>query len=281
MIRAIAKCIAVIGAAVCICPIVVILICSLMGNAELNDLLGPILGTEEGYASFRILPQFPTLRNILELLLDTPEYYILFWNSVKVVAAIAAGQMLFAVPAAWGLARYRGRFSKILYALYIFCMLLPFQVTMLSQYIVLKGMNLVNTLWSLILPMVFSAFPVFMIYNSFRELPEEVIEAAKIDGASGFQIFLRVAAPMAGEGIMAAMLLGFLEYWNMVEQPVVFIKDIQILPLSVYIPEFANGSMGRTFSFSLFSIAPAIVAFIMGRNILLNGFSIDGGSVND
>ncbi|MDE6712820.1 MAG: carbohydrate ABC transporter permease [Lachnospiraceae bacterium] len=281
MIRRIAKGVAVFWAVICVSPIFIILIGSLMGNAELYGLIGPILGEREGYAAWRIIPQYPTLRNIVDLLLDTPEYYVLFGNSIKLTLAIAIGQLLFAVPAAWGLARYRGRLGKILYAIYIFCMLLPFQVTMLSQYIVLNGMNMINTLWSLILPMVFSTFPVFIIYQSFEQLPDEVMEAAKIDGASGFRIFFSIGVPMSGEGILAAMLLGFLEYWNMVEQPVVFIRDAWISPLSIYLPEFARGSLGRSFAFSLFSMIPAIVAFAAGRNALENGFSVDGGSVND
>ncbi len=281
MIKVIAKIMVWIGAFLCLLPIFIILTGSLMGNAELTSLIGPIFDAHKGFASWRLMPQYPTMKNIVELLLDTPEYYVLFWNSIKVVAAIAIGQLFIAVPAAWGIARSRGRTGRFLYGLYIFCMLLPFQVTMLSQYIVLNNANLINTLWSLIIPMVFSTFPVFIIYNSFVRLPNEVIEAAKIDGAGDFQIYLRIGIPISREGIMASMILGFLEYWNMVEQPVIFIKSNNKWPLSIYIPEFTSTNIGRAFVFSLFSVIPAIVVFILGRNALDNGFSVDGGSIND
>lgn len=278
--KLIARLIAVIGAVICVFPILVIIIGSLMGNAELTSLIGPIFDEGEGYATWRFIPLYPTFQNLIELLLDTPEYYVLFWNSMKVVAAIAIGQLIFAVPAAWGLARYKGKFGKVIYTVYIFCMLLPFQVTMVSQYIVLNSMSLINTHLSLILPMVFSTFPVFIMYNSFEQVPEEVLEAAKLDGAGSFRLFLNIGVPIAGEGIASAMILGFLEYWNMIEQPVAFIKEKSLWTLSVYLPEFNSGNIGSAFAFSLFSIIPALLVFILGRNVLISGLSIEGGAGN-
>lgn len=280
MMKRIARLTAVVGAVICIAPIFVIITGSLMGNAELTALIGPIFDEGEGYAAWRFIPMYPTFQNIIELLLDTPEYYVLFWNSVKVVAVIAIGQILFAVPAAWGLARYRGKLGKVIYTVYIFCMLLPFQVTMVSQYIVLDSMSLINTHLALILPMVFSTFPVFIMYNSFEQVPEEILEAARLDGAGSFRIFLSIGMPMAEDGIVSAMILGFLEYWNMVEQPVVFIKEKSLWTLSVYLPEFHSGNIGSAFAFSLFSMIPALLVFILGRNVLTNGLSIEGGAGN-
>ena len=281
LIKLIGKFIAVIGAVICVLPVFIILVGSLMGNAELTELIGPIFDEGDGFATWRLLPLYPTLKNIVELLFDTPEYYTLFWNSIKVVLTIAIGQLIFAVPAAWGISRYKGKAGKVIYTIYIFCMLLPFQVTMVSQYIVLNNMSLVDSHLSLILPMVFSTFPIFIMYNSFVSVPDEIIEAAKIDGAGNFRVFLNIGVPIAREGVLAAMILGFLEYWIMVEQPVVFIKTESLWTLSVYIPEFTSDNIGRAFAFSLFSIIPALVVFILGRNALVNGFSIDGGAIND
>ncbi|MGN0154144.1 MAG: carbohydrate ABC transporter permease [Lachnospiraceae bacterium] len=260
-------------------PLVILACGAFTGENELYRMLGPVIGTEEGYAGWHFIPLYPTLKNIIELFFDTPEYYVLFWNSIKIVGIILAGQLIFAVPAAWGLARCKGKWGRWVFGLYMFCMILPFQVTMLSQYIVLNGMHLINTHWAIILPLLFSTFPVFIMYSSFEQIPDSVVEAAKMDGAGRLCIFFHIAVPMAEKGIASAVILGFLEYWNIVEQPVVFLKDKALWPLSVYLPDIAEGSIGRAFTFALFSCIPPLVVFYMGKDILADGISV--GSAED
>ena len=264
-----------------IAPVILIATGSLMGNVELTSLLQPVLGEREGYATWHLIPLYPTFKNMVELILDTPDYYVLFWNSVKVVLAILVGQILFAVPTAWGIAQNRHRWGKWMFYLYLFCMLLPFQVTMLSQYLVLDKLSLVNTHLSLILPLMFSTFPVFIIYQSFIQIPETVVDAAKVDGANAFQIYLHIGVPMSMQGIMAAMVLGFLEYWNMVEQPVVFLKEKNLWTLSIFIPEINGENVGVAFAYSLFSILPAILVFWLGRELLEQGIMAQGSLENE
>ncbi len=275
--KLIAKGLVVLLAILCVLPVVFIITGAFMGNDELFCMLSPALLEDKGYATWHFIPLYPTLRNLVELLFDTPEYYVLFWNSIKIVVCILVGQMVFAVPAAWGLARSRAKWSKAVFLVYIFCMLLPFQVTMLSQYLILNGLSMINTHLSLIVPMVFSTFPVFIIYSSFKQIPASVIEAAQLDGAGKMRIYLSIAVPIGAKGILAAMILGFLEYWNMVEQPVVFLRDMQKWPLSIYLPEFEIDTIGRAFTFSMFSIIPAFIVFALGRNILADGIEIAGG----
>ena len=250
-----------------------------MGESELEQIAAPVISGGSGYASWHFIPLYPTFKNIIELLFDTPEYYVLFWNSVKIVGIILIGQLVFAVPAAWGLARSRNRLSKIIFGLYMFCMILPFQVTMLSQYLVLNRLNMINTHWAVILPFVFSTFPIFIMYSAFEQVPDSVVEAARLDGAGGFKVFIYMAVPIAKRGVLAAVILGFLEYWNIVEQPVVFLKDKYLLPLSVYLPDMTGGSAGKAFAFALFSCIPSLIIFYIGKDILAEGISI--GSADD
>ncbi len=277
--KQIAKALVVLLAIICVLPVVFIITGAFMGMDELINILSPILSDGEGYATWHFIPLYPTLRNIVELLFDTPEYYVLFWNSIKIVVCILVGQMLFAVPAAWGLARSKTGWSRVVFIVYIFCMLLPFQVTMLSQYLILNELSMINTHLSLIVPMVFSTFPVFIIYSSFKQIPDSMIEAAQLDGAGKLRIYINMAMPIGAKGILAAMILGFLEYWNMVEQPVVFLKDMEQWPLSIYLPDFATDVAGRAFTFSMFSIVPALIVFALGRKILADGISVSGGDV--
>lgn len=273
------KIVVVVSAIISVLPLVFLVCGTFMGENELYQMLNPVIENEIGYASWHFIPLYPTLRNVIELLFDTPEYYVLFWNSIKIVFVILAGQLILAVPAAWGLAKCKRKWGKWIFGLYMFCMILPFQVTMLSQYIVLNKMNLINTHWAIILPLVFSTFPIFIMYSSFEQIPESVVEAAEIDGAGKIHIFFNMAIPIAKKGIISAVILGFLEYWNIVEQPVVFIKDKYLWPLSVYLPDIAEGRIGRAFTFALFSCIPSIIMFYMGKNTLADGISI--GSVDD
>ncbi len=100
---------------------------------------------------------------------------MVFWNSVKIVVLVLAGQFLVAVPAAWAFAVYKFPARKLLFTLYIVLMLMPFQVTMLSGYLVLDKFKLLNTHGAIILPAVFSTFPVFLIYRGFCSVPKELI----------------------------------------------------------------------------------------------------------
>lgn len=270
----------VISAAVASVMPLVFLICGTFTNeVELDQILASVIGDGMGYATWHFIPLYPTVKNVVELLFDTPEYYVLFWNSVKIVGVVIAGQLLFAVPAAWGLARSRSRWAKLIFGLYMFCMILPFQVTMLSQYIVLNGMHMINTHWAIILPLVFSTFPIFIMFSAFEQVPASVVEAARLDGAGGFGIFAHMAVPIARKGILSAAILGFLEYWNIVEQPVVFLRDKSLWPLSVYLPEVSAGGAGRAFAFALFSCIPSLIVFYIGRDVLAEGISI--GSSDD
>ena len=163
------------------------------------------------------------------------------------------GQLLVGIPAAWAFAVYQVRGSKLLFTMYIVLMLLPFQVTMLSSYLVLKELCLLNTHWAVILPAVFHTFPVFVTYGSFRIIPKPLIEAARIDGASELYIFRRIGIPLGKGGILSALVLDFLEYWNMVEQPLILLSDPETHPLSVFLSKINSGEIGLAFAVATMS----------------------------
>lgn len=158
----------IIGAVLAVLPLLFLVSGVFMGETELGQLLFSGTDGGAGYTAWHMIPLYPTFQNIVELLFDTPEYYVLFWNSVKIVGVVIAGQLVFAVPAAWGLSRSGSRWAKLIFGLYMFCMILPFQVTMLSQYIVLNSLNMINTHWAIILPLMFSTFPIFIMYSAFE-----------------------------------------------------------------------------------------------------------------
>ncbi len=258
-------------ACIIILPIIMVIFASLKSNYELARSLAPILSDTGGMIHWYIFPGYPTIQHFRKLLLETPQFFIVFWNSVKIVFFILAGQLVIAMPAAWGFARMKSRAARLLFMLYIILMLMPFQVTMLSSYLVLNKMHIINTHLAVILPAVFSTFPVFLIYRGFTNIPISIIEAAKVDGAGEFRIFIKIGIPMASSGIISAFVLGFLEYWNLVEQPLAFLKEKRLWPLSLYLPEIDLAQAGMAFAASVVTLLPAVFVFIMGQDYLEKG----------
>lgn len=245
---------------------------SLKSTQELGESLVP-LWAAEGNLTWSWLPWDPTLQHYVELLLDSPGYFVMFWNSVKIVAGAIGGQLLFGLPAAWAFARWDFTGKKILMPLYIVLMLFPFQVLMLSEYLVLNQMGLMDTLWAVILPSAFSTFPVFIMYRFFSKLPSDVIEAAKLDGANEWQIFWHIGIPLGISGMMAVVVLAFLEYWNLIEQPAVFLRPDHLKPLSLYISTITRESVGVAFVAALVVLLPPLLIFLCGRRYLEKGIA--------
>lgn len=256
-----------------VCPVVFLVTGSLMGAGEAKEYLGPVLFDAEGFAVWRLLPRYPTLKNVVGLLLDSPEFFQMFWNTMKLSAGTIAGQIVFAVPGAWGLARYAFPGRKLIYKLYVLLMMMPFQVVMLSEYLVLDRLGLIDTLAAIVLPAVFSTFSVFIMYRFFAEIPEEIIEAARVDGAGELQIFVWIGLPLGASGIFSALLLQFLECCNMIEQPVAFLKEKAVWPLALYLPEIDASQIGLAFAASLAALLVPLFLFAMGKDYLEAGIA--------
>lgn len=257
-------------------PLLLLLSGSLMDTWELRGYLESVFTEGNGFISWKLIPDYPSFANYKKLLFETPQFFVLFWNSVKLSGCILAGQLLAAVPAAWGFAVYQVKGSRALFALYVVLMLLPFQVTMLSSYLVLNKLALLNTHQAIILPAVFSTFPVFLSYGGFRSIPSQMLEAARMDGAGEFTIFVRLGLPLGKSGLLSAMVLGFLEYWNLMEQPMAFLEEKALWPLSLYLPEISWGQAGYAFCASVIMLIPAVFVFVLGQDYLEQGIIYSG-----
>lgn len=254
-------------------PVLFLLTGSVSSRYELGQYLAPLSDAAKGFVYWKWMPDYPAFSHYENVLLFTPQFYVVFWNSVKITAFILAGQLLVAVPAAWAFAIYPFPRRRLLFTVYLALMLMPFQVTMLSSYLVLNGLHLMNTHGAVILPAVFSAFPVFLIYRSFCGIPKELLEAARVDGAGEWQIFWRMGIPLASGGILSSAVLGFLECWNLIEQPLAFLKDQSLWPLSLYLPEISLDQAGYAFVASVITLIPALFVFLLGRDYLERGIA--------
>lgn len=207
----------------------------------------------------------------VQLLIDTPQFWRLFWNSFFITAAVCVGQVIVGVPSAWGLARYYFPFRNVFIVLYILLMILPFEVMMLAEYITLSGMNLTDSLWAIVLPGIFSTFTAFIVYVSFRRIPNNILESARIDGASEWQILWNIGIPAAKESIISAMILTFLEYWNLVEEPMIFLQTKSKWPISMYMSFSDIQNLRLNFCVSVIALIPASLVFLAGEKYLNTG----------
>lgn len=257
-------------------PVILTVFASVKSGRELSDNLLPILSGGGQAACWKPLPLYPTLGHYAKLLFKTPEFFAVFWNSVKITVLVLAGQTVVAIPAGWALAKYEFKGKKIVLVIYIILMLMPFQITMLPSYLVLERLGIMNTQAAVILPAIFSTFPVFLIYRGFVAIPKELTEAARVDGAGEFAVFFRIGIPLGMPGIQSALVLGFLEYWNMMEQPLAFIRDRTLWPLSLYLPEIQIGRAGTALAASVVVLVPAAFVFVIGQDYLEQGIIASG-----
>lgn len=257
-------------------PVAALVCNSVMGAAEIKESYGAVLGTGAEEISAKFIPVYPTLRPYVELLLDSPDFFVMFWNSVRQVSLILLGQIVIGMPAAWAFARYQFRGRKVLFLLYMILMIMPFQVTMVSSYLVLSKLSILDTHLALILPGIFSTFPVFIMEKFFQAIPREMLEAAQVDGAGHFRIFLEIGVPLGAPGIAGAMMLSFLEYWNAIEAPMTFLKTKSRLPLSLYLPEITTDQVSVSFAASVIMMIPAVLIFLWGQEDLKKGIAASG-----
>ncbi|MEF9973218.1 MAG: carbohydrate ABC transporter permease [Clostridia bacterium] len=257
-------------------PLWMLLTGAFMGAQEATRYIGVALTGGEGFVSWPLLPRWPTFRPLVELLMDTPGFFPMFWNACLIALPTTLLQVLIATPAAWGLARGRFRGRKPLYMLYVALMLMPFQVLMVPSYMALDQVRLLGTRWSVILPAAFSTFPVFILYRFFAAVPDAFIEAAQLDGAGPMQVFRLIGVPLGMPGILSVVVLGFLESWSAVEQPLTFLKDVSLWPISLFLSDIAAESAGAAFTASLITMLPAVLIFLWGQPYLEEGIRAAG-----
>ncbi|MGL4799708.1 MAG: carbohydrate ABC transporter permease [Cellulosilyticaceae bacterium] len=257
-------------------PVWMLISGSFLAIDEIHASFGSVLVGGNEMTRWPLLPQYPTLSPWVELLLDSPEFFAMFWNSVKLVVPILIGQIVFGMPAAWAFARFEFPCKKFFFTMYIGLMLMPFQVTMVPNYLVLDKLQLLDTRLGIILPAVFSTFPVFIMYRFFKSIPEAILEATSIDGAGHFKTFCYIGLPLGAPGIVSALVLGFIEYWNMIEQPLTFLQDKSLWPLSLYLPYITIDKLSISVVASVMMLIPALLVFVWGQNDLEAGIRMAG-----
>ncbi|MRN55352.1 carbohydrate ABC transporter permease [Paenibacillus monticola] len=263
-------------------PIVITFTNSFMTEQEININYGPIgkmneaaAGRADPYVNLKLLPDQVTLEQYGKVLVDSPRYLKMFWNSAFLVVPIIAGQTFVAALAAYAFSKLKFRGRDPLFLIYVLTMLMPFQVTLVPNYIMADKLGLLNSPNAIILPGIFAAFGVFMLRQFMLDIPYSYIEAAKIDGAGHLRIFYKIIIPMIKPGLAALVILLFVDYWNMVEQPLIFLDDPFKQPLSVYLSRI-NGEKGIAFAASMLYMAPMVLLFLYAESYFIEGIQLSG-----
>lgn len=228
------------------------------------------------YIKMNLIPNKLTLSQYFSLLFDSPVYLNMFWNSVKIVIPIVLGQILVSAPAAYAFTVLKFRGKEFLFFLYIIVMLLPLQVTLMPNYIVADWLNITDNYLAIILPGIFNPLGVFLLRQFMKSIPDAYIEAAKMDGAGYGKIFLSIILPMVKHGVAAMTMLTLLDYWNLVDQAVIFIRDTEAQPLSIFLTQINGGELGIAFAGSCFYALPVLFVLLYGQEYLKNGIAITG-----
>lgn len=209
-------------------------------------------------------------------LFQTEDFFRGFWNSIIYTFVIIGINIPLSLLSAYGFSRFNFKGKGVLYWLYIVLMLMPFQATMVAQHLTLKTLNIIDRPMAVILPNIFSTFGTILMAQYMRGINKEILDAGRIDGFGEFRLFLQITAPICKSIIFALTVLIFINYWSMVEQPLVFIEDAVDMPLSVIL----NASKRfRNIAFAcgaLFSILP-ILLYQFSYDDLVYGINLTGG----
>ena len=226
--------------------------------------------------SLKFIPDKVSFTQYFTVLLKSPDFLYKFWNSVILVAPIVLAQLAVASIAAYGFTRWRGKIRDTIFFAYVILMLMPYQVTLVPNYLVSDYLGLLNTRWAIILPGAFAPFSVFLLTKSMRRIPVSLIESAKLDGAGEWHIFWDICLPQCRSALYSIAILVFIDYWNMVEQPLILLPDASQQPLSVYLSQINAGEIGIAFAAAVIYMVPGLLMFLHGEAYLVEGITYAG-----
>ncbi len=218
----------------------------------------------------------PSLQGYADLLFNCFIFYPMFWNSVIYAAVITLAQLAVIIPCAFGFSQARFRGKGVLFVFYIVLMMMPLQVTILPNYIGLRDMNLIDTPFGIILPMIFSPFGVVVMHQYMKSIDTSVIEATRLETNSIIRIMLTAVVPQIRICIFAVVLFVFADCWNMVEQPMLFLENERLKTLSVFITNAASYEGAVLFPAAVLFLIPVLLLYLFFNENLEKGLTLGG-----
>ncbi len=221
-----------------------------------------------------LLPKNPHLFNFVDVwyLIPFPRYLL---NSIIVSTIAVVGNIVFNAMAGYALTRqFAGR--NMVLALFLSCMLIPFQATIIPAYLITAKLNLLNTYFGLALPMLSTIVCIFVFKAAFEAVPRSLIDAARLDGLSEWRIILRVLMPLSKPAIATNVILTFIWSWNNFLWPLLITRDplMQTLPLGLArFLSYLEDTTGALYAFAVMVLAPSILVFLMAQKEFIRGLT--------
>ena len=209
------------------------------------------------------------------------EAYMLraFANTLYIALFSIVGQMFISSLAAYSFAKINFKGKQVVFMLFLSSMMVPSQLTIIPRFMLFKTIGLYNNLWAIILPAFFGATSIFMLRQFYMGLPNDLIEAAKIDGAGHLRIFLRIMLPLTKAALMSLIILAFISSWNEYMAPLIFLVKKELYTVSQNIQwymldEFKEHNL--TMAAATSAIVPVVILFIVGQKYFVEGIATSG-----
>jgi len=184
---------------------------------------------------------------------------------------ILLGTIIISVMGGYAFAKFQFPFRRFWLAIYIIVMMIPYQVMLSPTLIVLNNIGLINTRFAIILPNLFTPFGTYLIYQFMCGISDDTLEAAKVDGAGNIRILLKIVLPQVKAGIASLAVLNIIDTWNIVEQPVMFLKNEFMYPLSAALSYFQTQDIGTAFVCGVAFLVPVVLVFLIGKDYMIEG----------
>lgn len=283
--RSILFVIALIFAVIFLLPTVLTITNSFMSQSEISANYGQVFATDANggkvfiseIVNLKFIPDIVSFDQYKSVLFKSPDYLFKFWNSVIFTVPIVLLQLLVAVLASYAFTRLKGKLKGIVFFAYIIICLMPYQVTLVPNFLVADWLNILDTRWSIWLPGIASPFAVYLLTKYMKRIPSSIIEAAKVDGAGEWQIFTKICLPLCKGALFSVGILVFIDYWNMVEQPLIMFSSEELYPLSIFLSKISAGEIGLAFAVATIYMVPSLLVFMYGEDYLVEGITYQGG----
>ena len=202
-----------------------------------------------------------------------------FANTLYIALFSIIGQMFISSLAAYSFAKINFKGKQVVFMLFLSSMMVPSQLTIIPRFMLFKTIGLYNNLWAIILPAFFGATSIFMLRQFYMGLPNDLIEAAKIDGAGHLRIFLRIMLPLTKAALMSLIILAFISSWNEYMAPLIFLVKKELYTVSQNIQwymldEFKEHNL--TMAAATSAIVPVVILYIMKQKYFVEGIATSG-----
>nr|WP_238456237.1 carbohydrate ABC transporter permease [Lederbergia galactosidilytica] len=224
-----------------------------------------------------IIPEHPTIQNFIELFQNL-NFDVYLLNTLIIVVWSMFG-LLLNTMAGYGFGKFQFRGKETWFIIVLITMMLPGQITMIPTYLILNEMGLTNTMTGIVLPGLIAAFNIFLIRQFMTTIPDDLIEAARLDGAGEFYIFLRLIIPLSKPILAVQVILTFIGAWNSFLWPLIIANDESLYTLSVglsLLQDQHTTNYGLQMAGSAVMVIPILIVFTIFQKHLIEGFNVSG-----